>query len=46
MSKKRKLNSQNPKYWDKSRLNEPKIKKKLPLGTTNKVFAVFLENTN
>ena len=44
--KKRKLNSQNPKYWSKEKLKKPKIKKKLPLGTTGKVFAVFLENTN
>ena len=29
MSKKRKLNSQNPKYWDKSLLKEKKIKKKV-----------------
>ena len=42
--KKKKLNSQNPKYWDKSKLNTPKIKEKRPLGTTGKVFAIFLEN--
>ena len=29
MSKKRKLNSKNPKYWDKSKLNEKVIKKKV-----------------
>ena len=28
MSKKRKLNSKNPKYWDKSQLTEKKILKK------------------
>ena len=26
--KKRKLNSRNPKYWDKSQLTGPKIKKR------------------
>ena len=26
MSKKRKLNSKNPKYWDEGQLNEPTIK--------------------
>ncbi len=44
MTKKRKLNSQNPKYWDKSKLNIQKIKEKRPLGTTGKAFAIFLEN--
>ena len=29
MPKKRKLNSKNPKYWDKSLLKQPKIKKKV-----------------
>ena len=28
MSKKRKLNSKNPKYWDKSQLTEKPIAKK------------------
>ena len=28
MSKKRKLNSKNPKYWDKSQLKERAIKEK------------------
>jgi len=28
MTKKRKLNSKNPKYWDKSLVKERKIKKK------------------
>ena len=28
MAKKRKLNSKNPKYWDKSLVKERKIKKK------------------
>ena len=46
MSKKRKLNSKNPKYCDKSQLNEPKIKKKVlacePKGC--KVYAVWYEH--
>ena len=42
--KKKKLNSKNPKYWSKEKLKTPKIKEKRPLGTTGKVFAVFLEN--
>ncbi len=29
MAKKRKLNSKNPKYWDKSKLKEKKIIKKV-----------------
>ena len=29
MSKKRKLNSKNPKYWDESQLNVKPIKKKI-----------------
>ena len=44
--KKRKLNSKNPKYWSKEKLKKPKIKEQRPLGTTGKVFAVFLEDTN
>ena len=28
MPKKKKLNSKNPKYWDKSQIKEKKIKKK------------------
>ena len=46
MSKKRKLNSKNPKYWDKSQLNEQVIKKKVHACTTNngvKVYAVWYE---
>ena len=42
--KKRKLNSNNPKYWSKEQLKKPKVKEKRPLGATGKVFAVFLEN--
>ena len=47
MSKKRKLNSKNPKYWDKSLLKEPKVKKKVHNCTTKqgvKVYAVWYEN--
>ena len=33
--KKRKLNSKNPKYWDKSQLNEQPIKKKILMCTTH-----------
>ena len=44
--KKNKLNSKNPKYWSKEKLKTPKIKKKVPLGTTGKVFGVFLDDTN
>ena len=29
MAKKRKLNSQNPKYWPKSKTDGPKIKKRI-----------------
>jgi hypothetical protein len=44
MSKKRKLNSKNPKYWDKSQLTEQEIKKKIHACTTHqgvKVYAVW-----
>ena len=44
--KKRKLNSKNPKYWSKEKLKKPKIKKKVPLGTTGKAFAIILDDTN
>ena len=46
MSKKRKLNSQNPKYMDKSLLKEQKIKKKIHACTTHngvKVYAVWYD---
>ena len=33
MSKKRKLNSKNPKYWDKSQLKEQKVKEKRLINT-------------
>ena len=42
--KKRKLNSKNPKYWSKEKLKAPKVKKKRPLGTIGKAFAVFLKD--
>ena len=42
--KKRKLNSQNPKYMVKKKGEAIKIKEKRPLGNTGKVFAVFLED--
>ena len=44
MTKKKKLNSQNPKYWDKSQLMEQEIKKKIHACTTHqgvKVYAVW-----
>ena len=44
--KKKKLNSKNPKYWDKSLLNEKPIKeKKLACTTHNgvKVFTIWYE---
>ena len=46
MSKKRKLNSKNPKYWDKSLLKEKKIKKKVLMCSTKgaKVYAVWYED--
>lgn len=46
MSKKKKLNSKNPKYMDKTQLNEKIIKKrKLACTTSNgvKVYAVWYE---
>ena len=49
MSKKKKLNSKNPKYADKSLLKEEVIKKKVHACTTRhgcKVYAVWYENTN
>ena len=45
MSKKRKLNSKNPKYWDKSKLNEKVIKKKVLYCESKgcKVYGVWYE---
>ena len=40
--KKRKLNSKNPKYWDKSLLNEKPIAKKV-LYKNTKGIAVIIE---
>ena len=45
--KKRKLNSKNPKYWVKSKVNKPKeIKRKLFCTTHHgcKVYGVWYEN--
>ena len=47
MAKKRKLNSTNPKYWDKSQLNEQPIKKRIHACTTpegTKVYAVWYKD--
>ena len=45
MSKKRKLNSKNPKYWDKSHLNEKPIKNKKLMCEVKgvKVYGVWYE---
>ena len=45
MIKKRKLNSKNPKYWDKSQLNEKPIKKKVLYKEVKgvKVYGVWYE---
>ena len=46
MSKKRKLNSKNPKYWDKSLLNEKPVANKVHACTTHngvKVYTVWYE---
>ena len=44
--KKRKLNSKNPKYWDKSQLNTPKIDKKVLLNEVKgcKIYAIWLKD--
>ena len=44
--KKKKLNSKNPKYWDKSLLKKPKVKKKVLICDTKnvKAYAVWYEN--
>ena len=47
MPKKRKLNSKNPKYWDKSQIKEKIIKKRVLMCTTPvgaKVYGVWYEN--
>ena len=46
MPKKKKLNSKNPKYWDKSLLNKQEEKKRIHMCTTPygcKVYAVWYE---
>jgi hypothetical protein len=46
MSKKKKLNSKNPKYMDKSKLKERAIKEKKLMCTTKtgcKVYGVWYE---
>ena len=46
MSKKRKLNSKNPKYWDKSQVNKDVAKKRVLYCTTShgcKVYGVWYE---
>ena len=40
--KKRKLNSKNPKYMDKSLLTEPKIKERKLMKETNKFKMYFV----
>ena len=45
--KKRKLNSNNPKYWSKEKQEGPKIRKRILTSTTSnnvKVYAVWYEN--
>ena len=44
--KKKKLNSKNPKYMDKSLVTEVKIKEKKLINTANgcKIYAVKYEN--
>ena len=45
MSKKKKLNSKNPKYMDNSELNTPKIREKKLINNKNgvKIYAVKYE---
>ena len=45
MSKKRKLNSKNPKYIDKSRLNEKKVIKRVKIADVKgvKISGVWYE---
>ena len=40
MSKKRKLNSKNPKYWDKSQVTGPEIKEKRFKNDEEKVITL------
>ena len=48
MSKKRKLNSTNPKYMDKSLVTEKKVIKRKLINNINgvKINAIWFENTN
>ena len=47
MSKKRKLNSTNPKYMDKSLVTEKKVIKRKLINNINgvKISAIWYENT-
>ena len=48
MSKKRKLNSKNPKYWDKSQVSKDVVKKRVLYCTTHhgcKIYGVWYEQT-
>ena len=46
MPKKKKLNSRNPKYWNKSQLKEQKIKERKLIADVKgvKVYATFFED--
>ena len=46
MAKKKKLNSKNPKYWDKSQLKEQKIKEQRLISKVKgvKIYATFYED--
>ena len=46
MAKKTKLNSKNPKYWPKDKLNEPKIKRKVLMPNSKGliIHAIWYEN--
>ena len=46
MPKKKKLNSRNPKYWDKSQLKEQKVKERKLIADVKgvKVYAAFFED--
>ena len=47
MPKKRKLNSKNPKYWSKEKLQRPEIKKRVLMSTANssvKVYGVWYKD--
>jgi len=48
MSKKKKLNSKNPKYMDKSLVTEKKVIRRKQINNINgvKIDAVWYENTN